>query len=233
MRILKLIFKIIGKAILTFLIIVIVCLAAYVITVKVMQKKGQLDKLPINLYVILTQSMHPTIKAGDMVVDYRNSDGLYDVGDIITFVSTDTFSNGVTITHRIVEIIDSDNKTMYRTKGDNNNTADNTPVPMDNVIGKVIFKIPKVGFIQQFLVTKTGWLVAIVLPCMGIIIFDIVKLFTRRPKKVKIEPVRAVIQPSLAQEDNDDTKRIVQVQKEREQEIERVEKNEDDFWGIS
>ncbi len=230
MRTVRLIFKIIGKAIMAFLIIVIVCLAAYVITIKVMQKKGQLDKLPINIYVILTQSMHPTIKAGDMIVDYRNQDGLYNVGDIITFVSSDKFSNGVTITHRIVEILDSGDKIMYRTKGDSNSTADPTPTPKENVIGRVLFKIPKVGFIQQFLVTKTGWIVAIVLPCMGIIVFDIVKLFTRRPKKIKVEPERSVIiQPSLAQEDTEKTKEIIV----KNENVERVEEDEDDFWGIN
>ena len=47
---------------------------------------------------------------------------------------------------------------------------------MVNVIGRVVFKVPKAGYIQQFLVSKTGWIVAVVLPALGIIIYDLLKV---------------------------------------------------------
>ena len=37
-------------------------------------------------------------------------------------------------------------------------------------------KIPKIGYIQYFLSQAYGWIIAIVVPCVGIITFDIMKL---------------------------------------------------------
>lgn len=39
-----------------------------------------------------------------------------------------------------------------------------------------MIKIPKAGYIQQFLVSKTGWIAVVILPCLGVVIYDILKL---------------------------------------------------------
>ena len=75
-------------------------------------------------------------------------------------------------------------KYSYKTKGDNNSSADAEIIKDNNVLGKVIFKIPKAGYIQQFLVSKTGWIVAIVLPSLGIIIYDILQIFKKARNKL-------------------------------------------------
>ena len=135
----------------------------------------RLGTVRINVYTILTQSMYPTIKAGDVVVTYREDDNKYNTGDVITFVSQ--YNAGMTITHRVKEVISLNDEYSYKTKGDNNNTADNEIIKGSNVVGKVIFKVPKAGYIQQFLVSKTGWIVAVILPALGIIIYDLLKIF--------------------------------------------------------
>ena len=131
----------------------------------------------LSAYVIISPSMVPTIQVKDAVIGRRTIGSEIDVGDIITFVSEDPMSYGVTITHRVVGKTQDDNGIYYfRTKGDNNNVADNWVVPEDNILGKVMFKIPKLGYVQQFLSTSYGWIIAIVIPCLGIIIYDIIKL---------------------------------------------------------
>ena len=50
------------------------------------------------------------------------------------------------------------------------------PVAGDQIYGKVIMVIPKIGYIQSFLATSYGWIIAVVIPCLGIIISDIIKL---------------------------------------------------------
>ena len=100
---------------------------------------------------------------------------IYELGDIITFYSNR--GNGqITITHRIIDIKIENGKYFYSTKGDNNNTADTHYVSQDDVIGKVIFVIPKVGFIQEFILSKVGWIVVIVIPCVGIVVYDLLKV---------------------------------------------------------
>lgn len=177
--------KIISSAIFIVLMMIIVLIVIYLVRVKLLANNDKLGEVRTNFYTIVSQSMYPTIEAGDIVITYRNDNNNYNVGDIITFVSTSSVSNGVIITHKVVEVVSLNGEYFYRTKGDNNSTPDPTLVDSKNVIGKVIFRVPKAGFIQQFLVTKTGWIVAIVLPCCGIIIYDILKMFRVMSKKKK------------------------------------------------
>jgi len=157
----------------------IVLLVVYVIIVTIYRKQDRLDEIPLNFYTILTTSMVPEIQAGDIVITLKNMDGVYKEKDVITFVSEGNMTKGVTITHRIIkkELINYIN--YYYTKGDANNTADTSPVSSSNVVGKVILKIPKAGYIQQFMVSKFGWLVVVVFPCMAIIVYDVIKIFEK------------------------------------------------------
>ena len=128
--------------------------------------------------------MYPTIEAGDIVLDYKNDNDIYKVGDIITFVS-DRSNGQITITHRVTKLTIENGKYYYTTKGDNNSTDDTRPVSSDNVIGKVVLTIPKVGYIQQFILSKFGWIAVIVIPCVGIIIYDLLKIVKVAYKKRK------------------------------------------------
>ena len=183
MKVIRKILKALSSIIFAFLVVLIVLIVSYVIRISYLTSKGRISDIKINFYTILTQSMWPNIKAGDIIITYKNSDGVYREGDVITFVSSNNSSSGITITHRIAQVYNEDGNMFYQTKGDNNNTADNGRVPSKNVLGKVIVKIPKAGYIQRFLVTKTGWVIVIVLPCMGIIIHDVIKMIRKKGKK--------------------------------------------------
>lgn len=181
-KVFKRISKIISSAIFVILIMLIILIVGYIIRIKYLASNNRLGEVKINFYTILTQSMYPTIEAGDIIITYKNDDNMYNTGDIITFSSTG-YSDDITITHRVTEIYNVNGEYSYRTKGDNNNSEDMNIVNSEKVIGRVIFRIPKAGYIQQFLVTKTGWIVVVVLPCLGIIIYDIIKIFVLIFKK--------------------------------------------------
>ena len=169
------ILKIISTAIFVVLVLIIAVLILYIVRVNMLANDNRLGAVRINIYTILTQSMYPTIKAGDVVVTYKEDNNKYNTGDVITFISQN--NAGMTITHRVVEVISLNDEYSYKTKGDNNNTADNEIINGNNVVGRVVFKVPKAGYIQQFLVSKTGWIVAVILPALGIIIYDLLKIF--------------------------------------------------------
>ena len=196
-KILNRIGKIISSAIFAILLLIVFWVIGYLIKVKIYSSQGRLGEIRLNFYTIISPSMTPTIKAGDIIVTYKNLDDKYNTEDIITFISTGP-TKGATITHRITEIYALDGVYAYKTKGDANNAEDGSLVPEENVIGKVVFKIPKAGYIQQFLVTGPGWVIAIVIPCLGIIIFDIVKLVRKAGKK-ELEKIKEKKQSKTAQ----------------------------------
>lgn len=106
--------------------------------------------LRMKLYCVQTGSMEPSCPVGSMVVVQPVAfDDLHEQ-DIITFVRPDD----TVVTHRIISI-DREQQRLT-TKGDNNNTADNSPVFYENVIGRVRLRVPYIGYVLLVLNTRFG-----------------------------------------------------------------------------
>lgn len=176
--------KVFLYSILLILILVGIIFLLYFIDMQSNLKKG-ISKQPLfGAYVIISPSMVPTIKVYDAIIIKRAEPEELEVGDIITFLSNDARYSGLTITHRIVGIEKSKTGEVYfRTKGDNNNTEDSSLVKGEDINGKVIFKIPKIGYIQHLLTNAVGWVLLIVVPCLGVVIYDILKIFKSLKKR--------------------------------------------------
>jgi signal peptidase len=86
--------------------------------------------------------MRPALEVGDVVIVAKVSADTIKTGDIIQFREAE----GITTVHRVVEVRETEGKTVFVTKGDDNRAPDPEPVLAANVVGKVIFDIPKVGW---------------------------------------------------------------------------------------
>jgi len=185
---LKFISGIISWVILVVLVIIASFLLYYFVSMRVYAQKGEDYKPAFSLYTILTGSMIPNINVYDVVVDVnvKNPADIHE-GDVITFVSTATLTQGMTITHRVISVIHDENGYSYVTKGDANLSPDGAAVPYENVLGKVILHIPQLGRLQSFLATRGGWLIVVVIPALCVIISDILKLFRLKSTKNKVD----------------------------------------------
>lgn len=103
-----------------------------------------------SLFSIETGSMAPACPVNSVVVikPYGSFEEIQ-TGDIITYVIDDA---GTTVTHRVVSA-DAADRTVT-TQGDANDTADASPVLYENVVGKVILCIPKIGKIAKAITAK-------------------------------------------------------------------------------
>ncbi len=131
--------------------------------------------------VVLTPSMTPTIMPGDMVVYKKVDVTTIKERDIITFWSSNDSkeNDGVSITHRVVDIIDDGDGTIsFQTKGDNNDSVDSKLVPQELVIGKVVFVVPWFG--RLFLFVKNNLFVIIFSIISIILIYYLVKMFRNK-----------------------------------------------------
>ena len=176
-QILNYIGKIISYACIVLLIIIGVFLVYYMINIQ-KSKKDSNFKPEVSLYTIVSGSMEPTIHVYDVVLNVAvKSPEDIKVGDVITFISTSSISEGLTVTHRVQDIKIVNGEYEFVTKGDYNPTADSSTAKYNNVIGKVAFKIPQLGRVQFFVASKAGWFFVVLLPAMGVIIYDVLKLF--------------------------------------------------------
>jgi len=163
-------------------------LLLYVADIKIRASQGDFSAPVFNAYVVLSGSMLPEIKVKDIVVTKKISGEELDVDDIITFIAPDARYGGISITHRIIEKYydESLGSYTYRTKGDANNVADASLVPNANVLGKVILKIPKLGYLQDLLASKGGLIIVVLIPCLVILSYDIMKIFKKVGQKTKL-----------------------------------------------
>lgn len=103
--------------------------------------------LPIKPVVVATGSMEPTIQTGDIVLVCKTNPQKLETDDIIQYQK-----DSYTVIHRIIECNKTEDElTGFITKGDNNNAPDNEEVLPEQVKGRVILVIPKVGKITLWL----------------------------------------------------------------------------------
>ena len=86
---------------------------------------------------VVSDSMEPILHRGDLLFVLNSEDP--QVGDIVIYQRSDV---KYTIVHRIIEI----NEDGYITKGDNNPTADPYVVKREQIVGKVLFAVPLLGY---------------------------------------------------------------------------------------
>ncbi len=117
-------------------------------------------------YVIYGSSMEPAIKLGSLVVAKPVKVDDLQVGDIIVFRSP---GNGVTLTHRIVEVREEDGQRHFLTKGDASNDGDTVEVSLEDGVQQVAHHLPYLGYFVHFARSTIGIILLIALPALGLL----------------------------------------------------------------
>jgi signal peptidase len=102
---------------------------------------------------VLSGSMEPALPVGSVQVTKPVKPEDVKVGDIITFRST---TNGKLMSHRVVAV-QEDQSYQFRTKGDANEDADPYLIPSENVVGRVCFKVARIGYVVEYLKSPIGF----------------------------------------------------------------------------
>lgn len=125
--------------------------------------------------IVLTDSMYPDIKRGDLIFSSVVDEGEIVVGDVISFYSPDEDFQTIW-THQVVEIVEIEGKTYYRTKGINNPTEDRLAIPADKVVGKYTgVRLAGLGNVAMFMQTLPGLIVCVVLPIILFVAYDVIR----------------------------------------------------------
>lgn len=122
--------------------------------------------------------MQPTLNIDDVIIVKSCDIRELNKDDIITFTKDEK-----TISHRIVKIIEKEKDRVFVTKGDNNEVEDNGVVHKDQIYGKVIFNIPKIGKIVEYIQDQEGFIHTAVLI---LIIFVLVSMKDEKRNRRKM-----------------------------------------------
>ena len=209
-RIVKTVLKVLSWIVLIFLILLATILIYYVVSSKIYEAKGKKYEPLISLYTIISPSMEPNINVYDVVLTKRVKPEEIKEGDVITFISSSTLGEGLTITHRVKSVIKTEGDIKFRTQGDNNPIPDSALVTSNNLLGKVVFTIPFLGYIQFMLQSKSGWLFFLLIPAIIVVIYDVVKV-------IKLSNVKQRLNETLKEEEKDEV--LVEKQEKLKEEL--------------
>lgn len=117
-------------------------------------------------YVVLSDSMAPEYRAGDVVFVQTVGAEAVEEGDVIIYHAPDSRQH---VTHQVVDVVDEDDRRLLQTKGTANEEPDPYLVPPGALIGVVVFHVPYLGQAITFLQTDLG-IVAFVLVPLGLLV---------------------------------------------------------------
>lgn len=133
---------------------------------------------------VATSSMSPVIPQGSLVIIHQVPPRSLKVGDVVTYINPANTKQ--TITHRIVATGTELGLPAFTTKGDANNAVDRQ-ILGGNVVGKVVWHVPKLGTLTSWLRKPLGFALIIILPAI-LIIIDEIRLLVRRLKEADEPP---------------------------------------------
>ncbi len=156
-------------------------------------------KVPGNivLKIVKSGSMEPSIKTGSLVI-VKPSD-VYNVGDVIMF-GKDTKTQLPT-THRIIADEVRSGVFYYTTKGDANDDPDPQPVAKSEVVGRVIFDIPYLGYILDFAKKPIGFVLLIGVPA-AVVVFDEAGNIWKEMRKIRAKKEENLMTDDQKEESN-------------------------------
>ena len=118
-------------------------------------------------FIVLSDSMTPTIQVGDLILvkecDYKS----VQKGDIIAFQD-----DHIIITHRVTNIYNKKGKTYFVTKGDNNEGDDGSKVLYKKLEGKYVKRYKGIGNVMLFMQSTKGIIICLSIPILLFFIFD-------------------------------------------------------------
>ena len=117
-------------------------------------------------HVVVSPSMEPAIRAGDALWIRPVAEPITP-GMVVTYRLDERL-----ITHRVLSV---DGETLH-TKGDNNEEADPWPVPVASIVGTPVLRVPRLGYVIDFVRKPAGWGLFVVLPASLLIAEEIRKI---------------------------------------------------------
>ena len=179
--------------------ILIIAAAIVVLCRVLMTKPGKApDIFGYTLLRVTTGSMAPTYETDTLIVVRRMDASEIQVGDVISFYSTDPVLNGALNTHRVTAVTTEAGRIRFTTKGDGNNIEDPYPVDEDALLGKVIGSSLLLGKAARLAVNPLIFVPFILIP-LAVILFSNLFHTIRLAKKIAKEEETAAVEAAIRQ----------------------------------
>lgn len=125
--------------------------------------------------IVLSDSMYPTIRKGDLILCHSVDPVALATGDVIAFFDPEVVGEVAVVVHRIVDIEDGEDGLAFVTQGDANDAVDAHVTQASDVIGRYQTRLPGVGDAAMFLQTTPGFVVCVGVPVLAFVSYDTIR----------------------------------------------------------
>ena len=177
----KKLFKIIKGIINT--IIVFVVLAFVLIVCLQRFSDNKISFLNYRMFTVVTGSMEPKYKIGDVLIAKETEPSKIKIGDAISYLATKGEIKNNVVTHEVVDITKDENGSyLFHSKGIANLVED--PVVHEKQLyGVVVYKANLLSYIRKVISTDTGMLIFIIIPILYIVISEMIAILIEKEEK--------------------------------------------------
>ncbi|MBR4868587.1 MAG: signal peptidase I [Clostridia bacterium] len=211
----KKVLKVLGSVFTTLLVVFTVFVMIFTIVSFNTVGKQESTILGYKPNIVLTDSMQGVFRVGDIVVSKHVDPKTIKEGDVITFNSIDPASYYEVITHKVKAVTQHEGQLAFTTYGTTTGDVDPYPALSSEVQGIYKFRIPKLGYLFQFLKKPAGYFTIILIPFLLLIGMQAVKFFKlvkqyRKEQQEVLEEQRAEMETERlkAQEMMDELNRL-------------------------
>lgn len=176
-----------------------------------------------SMFRVLTGSMEPEIPENSVIITKNVPFDDIRVDDVISFYSEDPSLGGMVNTHRVTEITEDEQGTIFITKGDANVVEDNYPVHEQYFIGKVIFCTSFLGLVVRLTSNPFIFVPLIAVPLLYFVISNIIRT-VKIAKELSAAEEKAILEQYEARRAEEEKKKS---ESKENSESEQKEEQED------
>ena len=161
------------------IIVIILMISLLVVVLSITSKSSGVPNIfGIAPLSVESESMKDAINPGDLIFTKITNGEKTDFkeNDIVTFHQTINGEDKLN-THRIVEVLESNGETVYKTKGDNNFDPDEELKAASQIVAQYTgAKIPFIGGFLSYIRTQTGFFLCILLPMILFFVYEAIRV---------------------------------------------------------
>lgn len=154
-------------------IIKIICIIILILLIAVLGlqrfSKNEIAIGGYRIFSVATESMVPEYLVGDVLIVKEIDENDLQVGDDVSYLGKASTFAGKVVTHRIVEIDETENGKVFHTKGIANEVEDPT-ITGEQIYGKVVYKTIILSMLTKLVNNMTAFYLVVFIP-LGILIF--------------------------------------------------------------
>jgi signal peptidase I len=130
---------------------------------------------------ILSGSMTPTFRVGDLVIEEPIAPTRIRIGDVVTFRDPD--NPGRLLTHRVVHYRVHLGRVDVVTRGDANVTVERWSIPANGTVGRVEFHLPKAGYVLKHGGGRISRVAFVLVPIVLLALYELWRIWAPKERR--------------------------------------------------